>query len=83
MSIHHMMAPDYYGTPSYGYDTFVTMSNKRSIAAPFLDSTKWIPARAAQIYGTRIMVVVHFGLRASSESGNGKISQANWTLLAR
>jgi hypothetical protein len=38
-----------------------------------------MPARAAQIYGRRIMVVVHFHLRASGESGNGKISQANWT----
>ena len=27
-----MMATDYYGKPSYGYDTFVTMSSTRSVA---------------------------------------------------
>jgi hypothetical protein len=32
MSIHHMMTKDYYGTPSYGYGTFVTMSSKRCAA---------------------------------------------------
>jgi hypothetical protein len=39
-----MMATDYYGTPSYGYDTFVTISGKRNVALQVLDSTKWMPA---------------------------------------
>jgi hypothetical protein len=65
MSINHMMAADYYGTPSYGYDTFVTMSSKRSVATQFLVMDA---SRAAQIFGRRIMVIVHFGLWASGES---------------
>jgi hypothetical protein len=44
MSIHHMMATAYYGTPSYGYETFVTISSKRNVAVLVLDSTKLMPA---------------------------------------
>ena len=66
MSIHHM-ATDYYGTPSYGYDAFVTISSKRNVAVQVLDSTKWMPAVLHNLWP--IMLIAHFGLRASRESG--------------
>jgi hypothetical protein len=59
MSIHHMTATDYYGR-SYGYDSFVTMSNKQSVATPFFGFSPMDAGRAAQIYGRRIMVIAHF-----------------------
>ena len=76
MSIHHM-ATDYYGTPSYGYDTFVTKSSKRNVAVQVLDSTKWMPA-------VRHKFVANYVDRAFWFTGiarirHGKISQANWT----
>jgi hypothetical protein len=77
-----MMATDYYGKPSCGYDTFVTRSSKRSVATQFSNSTKWIAGRAAQIYGRRTMAIAHFSLRASGDSGMEDIP-SELDLLAR
>src|SRR5215467_7273202 len=63
MSIHHMMATDYYRKSSYGYYTFVTSrAGKMSLKFAVTNnvySSFWI--QPAQIYGRRIMVIVHFG----------------------
>jgi hypothetical protein len=45
------------------------MPNKRSVATPFFGFSQMDAGRAAQIYGKRIMVIAHFGLRVSNESG--------------
>jgi hypothetical protein len=72
MSIHHMMAADYYGTPSYGYDTSVTISSKRNVAVLVLDSTKWMPAMlnkfmADQVWCLCILVCDHQANQASKD----------------
>jgi hypothetical protein len=61
------------GSPSCGYDTFVTMSSKRSVATRFqMDA-----GRAAQIYGRPTMVPFWFA--GIERIRHGKTSQANWT----
>src|SRR6516225_2894687 len=77
MSIHHMMATDYYGTPSYGYDTFVTISSKRNVAVQVLDSTKWM--RAVRHKFVANYVDRAFWFTGIARIRHGKISQANWT----
>jgi hypothetical protein len=79
MSIRHMMAPDYYGTPLWGYDTFVTMSSKRSVA-----THSWIPPQMDAGHAAQIYVQTNYGDRTFWFAGirrirHGKISQANWT----
>jgi hypothetical protein len=78
MSIHHMMATDYYGTPSYRYDTFVTVSSRRSVATQFLDSTNGCRPFCTNLWqtnhGDRAFWLVGIG-----RIRDGKISQANWT----
>ena len=75
------MAKDHYGTPSYGYDTSVTISSKRNVAVQVLDSTKWVPAVLHKFmvdpYGD-----CAFWFACIGRIRRRKISKANWTFWA-